>query len=271
MLSELDKSELMDRDSALEIKRECLHLADLEAGAHEKYVECTKMMMGAQNHTSTTVLNPDWIWICVEILDLLGLQAWYDDHVPERLVPWPHRHVAQDLTDASLGDDAIAAKLYRAGIIMPSPTPPYLGVEVDAEGRGRRGGDCAPDDHGEACCGFDNVTTNATMVGVKFIVPCLIPVGSALAERIPHQSVQKKRGPASVVAHGSSHGPCPCRSALDGRGPTSVLSTYQGATHVHGPFFGLLDEGGQPTNGVLYYLHLDDSNLGRQKMVRPSS
>lgn len=80
--------------------KESFHLGDLEPGAREKYVETTKIVVGAQNHTFTGPVNTDWLWLCLEILDSLGLQSWYDEYVQEALVPWPHRYLAQDVTQA---------------------------------------------------------------------------------------------------------------------------------------------------------------------------
>lgn len=57
------------------------------------------MIIGAQNFSAKTV-DAAWAWYCLDILDLLELQAWYDDYDENPLSPWPHRYLAQDVTQA---------------------------------------------------------------------------------------------------------------------------------------------------------------------------
>lgn len=74
-------------------------MADLEPGAREKYVESMKMIVGAQNFSSNSA-GTAWAWFCLDILDMLELRAWYDDYDQNPLSPWPHRYLAQDVTQA---------------------------------------------------------------------------------------------------------------------------------------------------------------------------
>lgn len=74
-------------------------MGDLEPGAREKYIESMKMIIGAQNSSAKTI-DPAWAWYCLDILDLLELRAWYDDYDQNPLSPWPHRYLAQDVTQA---------------------------------------------------------------------------------------------------------------------------------------------------------------------------
>lgn len=57
------------------------------------------MIIGAQNFSAKTV-DAAWAWYCLDILDLLELRAWYDDYDENPLSPWPHRYLAQDVTQA---------------------------------------------------------------------------------------------------------------------------------------------------------------------------
>lgn len=75
-------------------------MGDLEPGAREKYIESMKMIIGAQNFSSAKAAGTDWAWYCLDILDTLGLQAWYDEYDENPLSPWPHRYLAQDVTQA---------------------------------------------------------------------------------------------------------------------------------------------------------------------------
>lgn len=98
-LQQLEWLELMERDRSYGCK-ESFHLADLEPGAREKYVESTKMILGAQNYPFASATGTDWAWFCLEILDMLDLQVWYDEYVEDPLSAWPHRYLAQDITQA---------------------------------------------------------------------------------------------------------------------------------------------------------------------------
>lgn len=98
-LQELSKLELMERDRAYGFK-ESFHLGDLEPGAREKYVESMKIIIGLQNSSSVKAAGTDWAWFCLNILDQLELRAWYDDYDQNPLSPWPHRYLAQDVTQA---------------------------------------------------------------------------------------------------------------------------------------------------------------------------
>lgn len=80
--------------------KESFHMGDLEPGAREKYIESMKMIIGAQNFSSAKTASTAWAWYCLDILDLLELRAWYDDYDQNPLSPWPHRYLAQDVTQA---------------------------------------------------------------------------------------------------------------------------------------------------------------------------
>ncbi|KAK7745831.1 hypothetical protein SLS53_002548 [Cytospora paraplurivora] len=98
-LQKLEWLELMERDRSYGCK-DSFHLADLEPGARDKYVESTKIILGAQNYTFDSSVGVDWAWACLEILDMLDLQVWYDEYVEDPLSAWPHRYLAQDITQA---------------------------------------------------------------------------------------------------------------------------------------------------------------------------
>lgn len=74
------------------------HLADLEPGAREKYVDSIKIITGIQKQTS--IANTDWMQFCLEVLDSLSLKVYYQDFVKNPHDPWPHRYMAQDITQA---------------------------------------------------------------------------------------------------------------------------------------------------------------------------
>lgn len=80
--------------------KESFHLGDLEHGAQDKYVESMRIIIGLQNASSIEVSGTGWAWFCLDILDRLGLRAWYDDYDPNPHSPWPHRYLAQDVTQA---------------------------------------------------------------------------------------------------------------------------------------------------------------------------
>ncbi|ROW02401.1 hypothetical protein VMCG_06073 [Cytospora schulzeri] len=98
-LQQLEWLELMERDRSYGCK-ESFHLADLEPGAREKYIESTKIILGAQNFSFASGEGTDWAWFCLEILDMLDLRVWYDEYVEDPLSAWPHRYLAQDITQA---------------------------------------------------------------------------------------------------------------------------------------------------------------------------
>lgn len=76
-------------------------MADLEPGGREKHTESMKMIIGVQNFSAkTTSTTSGWAWFCLDILDMLELQAWYDDYDENPLSPWPHRYLSQDVTQA---------------------------------------------------------------------------------------------------------------------------------------------------------------------------
>lgn len=58
------------------------------------------MILGAQNYPFASATGTDWAWFCLEILDMLDLQVWYDEYVEDPLSAWPHRYLAQDITQA---------------------------------------------------------------------------------------------------------------------------------------------------------------------------
>jgi hypothetical protein len=59
-----------------------------------------KIIIGLQNSSSVKAAGTDWAWFCLNILDQLELRAWYDDYDQNPLSPWPHRYLAQDVTQA---------------------------------------------------------------------------------------------------------------------------------------------------------------------------
>ncbi|KAG8162053.1 hypothetical protein KVR01_007818 [Diaporthe batatas] len=98
-LQKLSQLELMERDRSYSFK-ESFHLGDLEPGARDKYVESMRIIIGLQKASSVKTAGTEWAWFCLDILDRLGLQAWCDDYDPNPHSPWPHRYLAQDVTQA---------------------------------------------------------------------------------------------------------------------------------------------------------------------------
>ncbi|KAI3395247.1 hypothetical protein diail_1600 [Diaporthe ilicicola] len=97
-LQGLSELEVMERDRSYAFK-ESFHMADLEPGAREKYVESMKMIIGVQNYPAKTS-GMDWAWFCLDIIDKLELLVWFDDYGQDPHSPWPHRYIAQDITQA---------------------------------------------------------------------------------------------------------------------------------------------------------------------------
>jgi hypothetical protein len=80
--------------------KESFHLGDLEPGAREKYVESMKIITGLQKARTAGPARTDWTWFCLDILDQLRLQAWYDKYDENNPAALPHRYLAQDITQA---------------------------------------------------------------------------------------------------------------------------------------------------------------------------
>ncbi|KAL8383671.1 hypothetical protein RB595_010733 [Gaeumannomyces hyphopodioides] len=85
--------------------KQSFHLGDVEPGAQERYAQVMRLIIAIQNQKHEDQKRDeqcptDWAWFCLEILDWLNLQAYYDDFKPDSWKPWPHRYIAQDITQA---------------------------------------------------------------------------------------------------------------------------------------------------------------------------
>ena len=95
---DLGRLEVMERDRSYVFKQ-AFHLGDVEPGAQEKYAQVMRLIVRIQNQALEEPLT-DWAWFCIEILDWLNLQAYYDEYQPDSWNPWPHRYIVQDITQA---------------------------------------------------------------------------------------------------------------------------------------------------------------------------
>ncbi|KAK5661906.1 hypothetical protein OQA88_10015 [Cercophora sp. LCS_1] len=94
----MSSQEIMERDRSY-IFKETFHLSDLETGAATKYDVSTRLVRSVQRFVPDTP-KLDWPWFCIELLNWMNLRLRYKDCNVEPLKPWPHRYMAQDITQA---------------------------------------------------------------------------------------------------------------------------------------------------------------------------
>ena len=126
LMTKLGPMEIMERDRSFVFK-DTFHLSDLEEGAREKYDVSTKLLRGIQNFVPTTS-NLDWVWFCMDNLSWMNLKLHYKSYAPEPLQPWPHRYMAQDITQAF-----VAMALFFPDLPVASVVHEYLQTEEGSE------------------------------------------------------------------------------------------------------------------------------------------
>jgi len=123
MLSPL---EVMERDRSYVFK-DTFHLSDLEEGARERYDISNRLLRGIQNFSPA---NPstDWAWFCMQTLDWMNLKLHFKDYTTEPFKPWPHRYMAQDITQAF-----VAMALFFPDLPVASVVRTYLDTKEGSE------------------------------------------------------------------------------------------------------------------------------------------
>ncbi|KAK3935401.1 hypothetical protein QBC46DRAFT_422732 [Diplogelasinospora grovesii] len=93
-----NKMEIMERDRSYAFK-ESFHLGDLEPGARDKYAETMELIIGMLKF-EPPVVHDGWVWFCMELIDWLGLQLYYDEYNMISAEAWPHRYIIHDMCQA---------------------------------------------------------------------------------------------------------------------------------------------------------------------------
>jgi hypothetical protein len=84
-----------------------------------------KLIIGLQKYESPRRQDhTHWAWFCMELLDSLGLQAYYDYYDPEVTSPWPHRYIVQDIVQAFM-----TMGMFFPGVKETSIIQEYLNTE----------------------------------------------------------------------------------------------------------------------------------------------
>ncbi|KAG6360935.1 hypothetical protein INS49_012003 [Diaporthe citri] len=96
-------------------------------GKHGKDRE-DMLKQGLQNFSSANTADAAWAWYCLDILDTLELRAWYDDYDQNPLSPWPHRYLAQDVTQAF-----VTMGLFFPDLEVTKLVREYLGSEQGSQ------------------------------------------------------------------------------------------------------------------------------------------